>query len=65
VIEDVRLSSALDDGYVQLYASGDAAEGAFRCAECGYGVAVSAALPQCPMCAGRSWERAARRGAVA
>ena len=61
MIGDVWLSSAVDDGYVQLYASGDAAEGAFRCAECGYGVAVSAALPPCPMCAGRSWERASQR----
>jgi hypothetical protein len=32
----------------------------FRCAGCGYGVAVAASLPTaCPMCGGASWDRAA------
>ena len=30
--------------------------GEFRCAECGYGVAVRRLLPQCPMCRGLAWE---------
>ena len=32
----------------------------YRCAGCGYGVAVAASLPTvCPMCGGASWDRAA------
>jgi hypothetical protein len=56
VIENVWAQGVPDDGYVQLYATEDVAEGSFRCAECSYGVSVSAALPACPMCAGRVWE---------
>jgi hypothetical protein len=62
VIEDVRLADAFEDGFVELHAAGDPATGSFRCAECGYGVAVSTVLPQCPMCAGTTWEPASRRG---
>lgn len=42
----------------ELVTAGAAAGGAFHCATCGYGVAVQATLPQCPMCGGTSWERA-------
>jgi rubrerythrin len=56
VLENVWAGSVPEDGYVQLYGAEEAAEGAFRCAECGYGVVVTSALPACPMCAGRAWE---------
>jgi rubrerythrin len=36
--------------------TGDYVDGAFRCARCGYGVALSRALPRCPMCGGQDWE---------
>lgn len=39
-----------------LVAAGEQARGEYRCAECGYGVAVRVALPACPMCRGRVWE---------
>jgi rubrerythrin len=48
--------------YVPFLAAGETAAGQFRCAECGYGVAVSATLPRCPMCSGVSWERTGWRG---
>lgn len=46
--------------YVQFFGAGAKARGAFQCAECGYGVAVQASLPRCPMCGGTSWERVLR-----
>jgi hypothetical protein len=46
------------DVYVELHAAGDRAKGEFRCSGCGYGVAISNALPACPMCGGAGWERA-------
>lgn len=57
MIEDVRVLREPEGDFVELLAAGQTAAGSFRCAECGYGVAVSAALPQCPMCAGTTWER--------
>ena len=47
-------------GYVEFFATGTAVAGAFRCAECGYGVAVRSVLPICPMCGGRTWEESPR-----
>ncbi len=38
--------------------AGARAKGEFQCAECGYGVVVSNALPRCPMCHGDMWEPA-------
>ena len=37
----------------------------FRCAQCGYGICVSGALPSCPMCQTTTWEPSAHttRGA--
>ena len=32
------------------------AAGAYHCSECGYGITLHAELPQCPMCAGTTWE---------
>ena len=43
-------------GEAALLKTGAVAKGEFRCAECGYGVAIHETLPVCPMCRGRSWE---------
>jgi rubrerythrin len=47
--------------FVDFYAAGTPARGAFHCSGCGYGVAVHATLPRCPMCGGMTWEAVARR----
>jgi rubrerythrin len=44
--------------YVDFAVAGEEAAGAFRCAECGYGVTVQRRLPLCPMCGGTAWEHA-------
>jgi rubrerythrin len=50
-----RLHEPHDDH--SLYrTTGDLVQGAFRCAACGYGVALTSALPPCPMCGGHDWE---------
>ena len=43
-------------GGAVLLVAGAPAKGEFRCAGCGYGVAVHGVLPRCPMCRGDSWE---------
>jgi rubrerythrin len=48
-----------DGEYVEFLAAGADAAGAYRCSACGYGVTVHLALPQCPMCSGKTWEAAA------
>jgi rubrerythrin len=50
---------------IAFAASGEAAAGAFRCAECGYGVTVRRALPLCPMCGGTAWQHPSYRTAWA
>jgi hypothetical protein len=47
--------------FVQFWAAGASAKGAYRCSECGYGVTVHQTLPVCPMCGGGSWEAASWR----
>jgi rubrerythrin len=51
-------AAAEPEGGSSLFTAGHPATGEFRCAECGYGVAVRSALPECPMCRGRAWEDA-------
>lgn len=53
---DVDPSDAASDS-VELLAAGAEAQGEYRCSACGYGVAVYRVLPDCPMCAGSTWER--------
>jgi hypothetical protein len=38
--------------------AGSPAAGEYHCASCGYGIAVSGRLPECPMCRGDEWEAA-------
>lgn len=56
VSHDDRGMDALRDGFAAFRTAGDHVEGAFRCARCGYGVALASALPRCPMCGGEDWE---------
>jgi rubrerythrin len=49
----------LERDYVELWPTGSRAKGEFRCADCGYGIVVTAELPRCPMCSCESWEPAA------
>jgi rubrerythrin len=51
-----RAPTAAGD-FVQFFATGERVKGEYRCAECGYGVAVWTQLPPCPMCGGESWEQ--------
>jgi rubrerythrin len=44
------------EDFVEFLVAGMQAAGEYHCAECGYGVTVHDALPQCPMCSGTSWE---------
>lgn len=48
--------------YVEFWTAGDVAKGEFQCSDCSYGVTVARELPRCPMCGGKSWEQADRRG---
>ena len=42
--------------YVEFVAAGTSAVGAYHCSTCGYGITVHSELPNCPMCAGTTWE---------
>lgn len=59
LIEDRRTEASAAAGAPTFLAAGAAATGEFRCAECGYGVAVRARLPVCPMCRGVVWDEPA------
>ena len=61
MLDDAGIRAEQPGDYVDFYAAGAAAKGAFRCSGCGYGVTVQAMLPRCPMCGGTSWEAAAAR----
>jgi rubrerythrin len=57
---DEGASTKLQDGdYVEFLDTGATAVGEYHCSSCGYGVTVHATLPQCPMCAGTTWEPSA------
>jgi rubrerythrin len=59
---DVESDRESQEDAVDLRFTGERAEGPHRCAECGYGIAVYAALPRCPMCGGETWEPHLPRG---
>jgi hypothetical protein len=60
MIEDVRALDEPGEDYVEFHAAGGRGSGTYRCADCGYGIAVRTLLPECPMCGGTSWERDGR-----
>ena len=57
MLDGARTSGTADGEFVEFLRAGDPANGVFRCSGCGYGVALQATLPQCPMCGGTTWER--------
>jgi rubrerythrin len=59
LIEEDRVVEGAAHDYIAFHVTGERAKGAYRCTDCGYGVAVSAELPRCPMCGGEVWEEAA------
>ena len=59
LIEDrqgAEAALAAHSGAPSFLPAGAAATGEFRCAECGYGIAVRSLLPICPMCRGLVWD---------
>jgi rubredoxin len=56
MLDQVRGERAGDTGYVDFCVAGTPGAGEYHCADCGYGVTVQVTLPQCPMCAGTTWE---------
>jgi rubrerythrin len=57
VLDEVQGVVQSDVDFIQFFDVGARVSGTFHCAECGYGVAVQARLPHCPMCGGTTWER--------
>jgi rubrerythrin len=58
VLEETRIDGPTEGDLVEFALAGARAHGEFHCSGCGYGVAVYATLPQCPMCASTTWEPA-------
>ena len=56
MLQQAREGTGGEGDYVEFCATGTAAAGEYHCADCGYGVTVQSALPQCPMCSGTTWE---------
>lgn len=59
MLDEARKGRSTEGDYVEFSQAGMSATGDFHCSGCGYGVTVHTALPQCPMCAGTTWEPAA------
>ena len=60
MLDEARRLDLGDGDYVDFATAGTAAAaGAYHCSSCGYGVAIQATLPRCPMCGGMTWEAAA------
>ena len=58
MLDEARRRNLGEGDYIEFLHAGTSAAGEFRCSSCGYGVTVQAALPLCPMCAGKTWESA-------
>jgi rubrerythrin len=56
MIEREQLPAEVGGDYVAFLQAGEPGKGFFRCADCGYGVVVTAGLPVCPMCGSATWE---------
>ena len=57
MLDERRGLAAAERDIVVFHAAGTVIAGEFQCSDCGYGIAVQAALPRCPMCRGGSWEQ--------
>lgn len=58
MLDEAAQSRTAEGDFVEFALAGAAAKGEYHCSSCGYGVTVHARLPQCPMCAGTTWEPA-------
>ncbi|HEV2592146.1 MAG TPA: hypothetical protein VGU02_09655 [Gaiellaceae bacterium] len=58
MLDEAAHARSTDGYFVEFALAGTPAKGAYHCSDCGYGVTVNATLPQCPMCAGTTWEPA-------
>jgi rubrerythrin len=58
MLDDAQALDPQDGDYVEILPAGTAVTGAYRCADCGYGVTLRSTLPACPMCSGTTWEQA-------
>ena len=58
MLDEARAKDVKDGDYVEFAVTGASVVGEYHCAGCGYGVTVHTTLPQCPMCAGTTWEQA-------
>jgi hypothetical protein len=56
MIEDVRPTVDDRTDFVEFVSTGEPGSGAYRCAECRYGICLRGELPPCPMCGGTVWE---------
>jgi hypothetical protein len=56
MIEDVRPTGDGVADFVEFVSAGERGAGAYRCAECRYGISLTGELPSCPMCGGSVWE---------
>ena len=56
MLDQYRQGDTASGDYVEFVVAGTEAAGAYHCSQCGYGITVHAELPNCPMCAGTTWE---------
>jgi rubrerythrin len=56
MLDQARKADTANAEYVDFVEAGTRAVGAYHCSGCGYGITVHAELPNCPMCAGTTWE---------
>jgi rubrerythrin len=64
MLDEAAQARTTDGDFVEFALAGMPAKGEYHCSGCGYGVTVNASLPQCPMCAGTTWEPAHWAGLV-
>jgi hypothetical protein len=57
MLDEARKLDSQDGDFVEFARAGTPAAGEYHCSECGYGVTIHSLLPQCPMCAGNTWEQ--------
>ncbi len=57
-MREERSMASAEAEYIEFVRAGSTVSGEFHCSSCGYGIALYGSLPQCPMCAGTTWEPA-------
>ena len=56
MLDQSQTEATASGDYVEFVVAGTSAVGAYHCSTCGYGITVHNELPNCPMCAGTTWE---------